>query len=101
MVIDTTFRGIAAMANMKLLKSLLIRAARTFFQTFLAILLASPVLNLSGSGLKAAAVAGLASVLSMVNRLLDETSLPSLSDATPAAAPAPATAAEPASSTAG
>ena len=87
------------MTNVKLLKSLLIRAARTFFQTFLAILLASPVLNLSGSGLKAAAVAGLASVLSMVNRLLDETSLPSLSDATPAPASAPATATEPASST--
>jgi hypothetical protein len=87
------------MTNVKLMKSLLIRAARTFLQTFLAILLASPVLNLSGSGLKAAAVAGLASVLSMANRLLDETSLPSLSDATPAPAPAPATAAEPAGST--
>jgi hypothetical protein len=86
------------MTNVKLLKSLLIRAARTFLQTFFAILLASPVLNLSGSGLKAAAVAGLASVLSMVNRLLDETSLPSLSDATPAPAPAPATVTEPASS---
>jgi hypothetical protein len=59
------------------------------------------VLNLSGSGLKAAAVAGLASVLSMVNRLLDETSIPSLSDSAPAPVPAPATApAEPATSTA-
>jgi hypothetical protein len=89
------------MVNMKLLKSLLVRAARTFLQTFLAILLAAPVLNLSGSGLKAAAVAGLASVLSMVNRLLDETSIPSLSDSAPAPVPAPATApAEPATSTA-
>jgi hypothetical protein len=87
------------MVNLKLLKSLLVRAARTFLQTFLAILLASPVLNLSGSGLKAAAVAGLASVLSMVNRLLDETSIPSLSDSAPAPVPAPATApAEPATS---
>jgi hypothetical protein len=90
------------MVNLKLMKSLFVRAARTFLQTFLAILLASPVLNLSGSGLKAAAVAGLASVLSMVNRLLDETSIPSLSDSAPAPVPAPATApAEPATSTAG
>ena len=76
------------MVNMKLMKSLLVRAARTFLQTFLAILLASPVLNLSGSGLKAAAVAGLASVLSMANRLLDETSIPSLTDSAPAPVPA-------------
>jgi hypothetical protein len=96
----------ASMVNMKLLKSLLVRAARTFLQTFLAILLASPVLNLSGSGLKAAAVAGLASVLSMVNRLLDETSIPSLTDSAPFPVPAAATsaasatsAAEPAAST--
>ncbi len=89
------------MVNLKLMKSLLVRAARTFLQTFLAILLASPVLNLSGSGLKAAAVAGFASVLSMVNRLLDETSIPSLSDSAPAPVPAGAAApAEPATSTA-
>ena len=84
------------MVNLKLMKSLLVRAARTFLQTFLAILLASPVLNLSGSGLKAAAVAGFASVLSMVNRLLDETSIPSLSDSAPAPVAAPAAPAAPA-----
>jgi hypothetical protein len=63
-----------------LVKSLLIRAARTFLQAFLAVLLAAPALDLSGPVLKAAAVAGLASVLSMINRLLDETAVPSLSD---------------------
>jgi hypothetical protein len=66
--------------NGTLVKSLLIRAARTFLQTFLAVLLAAPALDLSGPGLKAAAVAGLASVLSMINRLLDETPVPSLPD---------------------
>jgi hypothetical protein len=63
-----------------LLRSVLIRAARAFLQTFLAMLLAAPVLNLSGPALKAAGVAGLASVLSMLHRLLDETSVPSLTD---------------------
>jgi hypothetical protein len=63
-----------------MVKSLLIRAARTFLQTFLAVLLAAPALDLSGTALKAAAVAGLASVLSMINRLLDETPVPSLPD---------------------
>jgi hypothetical protein len=97
----------SSMINMKLLKSLLVRAGRTFLQTFIAILLATPVLNLSGSGLKAAAVAGFASVLSMINRLLDETSIPSLTDSAPAPVPvsvaavaAVAAATEPAASTA-
>jgi hypothetical protein len=77
--------------NGTLVRSILIRAARTFVQTFLAILLAAPALDLSGPALKAAAVAGLASVLSMINRLLDETPVPSLSDTTPSpSAPAPA-----------
>lgn len=77
--------------NGTLLRSILIRAARTFVQTFLAILLAAPALDLSGPALKAAAVAGLASVLSMINRLLDETPVPSLSDTTPSlSAPSPA-----------
>ena len=81
------------MATSTLVKSLSIRAARTFLQTFLAVLLASPALNLSAPGLKAAAVAGLASVLSLAHRLLDETPVPSLADNTPApvsAPPAPA-----------
>ena len=72
-----------------LLRSILIRAARAFLQTFLAMLLAAPVLNLSGPALKAAGVAGLASVLSMLHRLLDETSVPSLNDSPAAAAKQP------------
>jgi hypothetical protein len=79
----------------KLLKSMLIQAGRTFLQTFLAVLLATPVLDMSGPALKAAGVAGFASVLSLVHRLLDETPVPSLVDTTaadPAAAPAPAAA---------
>jgi hypothetical protein len=51
---------------------------------------ASPALDLSLPGLKAAAVAGLASVLSMVNRLLDESPVPSLTDHAPAPEAAPA-----------
>src|ERR671930_1518587 len=85
-------------ATSKLVKSLSIRAARTFLQTFLAVLLASPALNLSTPGLKAAAVAGLASVLSLAHRLLDESPVPSLADSTPApagVAPAPAPAPAP------
>jgi hypothetical protein len=73
-----------ATSSKKLVKSLAIRAARTFLQTFIAVLLASPALNLSAPGLKAAAVAGLASVLSLAHRLLDESSVPSLADHTPA-----------------
>jgi hypothetical protein len=73
----------------KLVNSLLIRAARTFLQTFIAVVVASPALNLSLPGFKAAAVAGLASVLSMVNRLLDESPVPSLTDRSPAPAAAP------------
>ena len=80
------------MLKAPLVKSLLIRAARTFVQTFLAVLLAAPALNVSGPALKAAAVAGLASVLSMLNRLLDETPVPSLVDTT-GSAPAPSAAA--------
>jgi hypothetical protein len=88
-------------ATSKLVKSLSIRAARTFLQTFLAVLLASPALNLSAPGLKAAAVAGLASVLSLAHRLLDESPVPSLPDQTPAPAPAPAVQAQVASTVTG
>lgn len=62
------------------IRSLLIRGARTFGQTFTAVLLASPVLDLSTPTLKAAAVSGFASVLSMLHRLLDETPVPTLTD---------------------
>jgi hypothetical protein len=86
-----------------LVRSLLIRAVRTFLQTFLAVILAAPVLDLSGAGLKAAGLAGLTSVLTMIHRLLDETPVPSLPDTTPgpAAGPATAPAAEPSSSVVG
>ena len=73
----------------ELIKSVLIRAARTFLQTFLAVLLAAPALDLSGPSLKAAGVAGLASVLSGIQRLLDETRVPSLPDHNPGPPVAP------------
>jgi hypothetical protein len=73
----------------KLVRSVLIRAGRTFLQTFIAVLLATPVLSLTLPTLEAAAVAGLASTLSMLHRLLDETPVPSLTDTTtPATRPA-------------
>jgi hypothetical protein len=77
----------------KLVKSTVIRAGRTFLQTFLAVMLATPVLNVSGPTLKAAGIAGFAAVLSMFHRLLDETPVPTLADRTEAAqvaVPAPA-----------
>ena len=83
----------------KLVKSLFIRAARSFLQTFLAVLLAAPALNLSAPGLKAAGVAGLASVLSFAHRLLDESSIPSLADQ-PSAPAQPTAVSVPAASTA-
>jgi hypothetical protein len=73
----------------ELIKSVAIRAARTFLQTFLAVLLAAPALDLSGPSLKAAGVAGLAAVLSGIQRLLDETRVPSLPDHNPGPAQAP------------
>jgi len=83
----------AAMRTSNLLKSMTIRAARTFVHTFVAVLLASPVLSLAGPALKAAALAGVASVLSMLNRLLDETPVPSLPEPAAPAPPAAASAA--------
>jgi hypothetical protein len=62
-------------------RSVLIRAARTFMQAFLAVLLASPALDLSQPALKAAGIAGLASVMTMAHRLLDETPVPTMPDA--------------------
>ncbi|MGH3664819.1 MAG: hypothetical protein ACRDU8_01790 [Egibacteraceae bacterium] len=63
-----------------LVKAVALRGARSFLQTFIAVLLASPVLDLSGPTLKAAAVSGFAAVLAMLHRLLDETSVPSLAE---------------------
>jgi hypothetical protein len=74
------------------LQSLLIRAVRTFLQAFLAVLLASPALDLSQPALKAAGIAGLASLLTMAHRLLDETAVPSLPDHSAAGASATASA---------
>ncbi len=54
-------------------RSALLRAARTFTQSFIAVLTASPVLDLNIPTLKAAAAAGLAAVLSLVQRWLDDT----------------------------
>jgi hypothetical protein len=70
-----------------IIRSIFIRAVRSFLQSFLAVLLAAPALDLSTPVIKAAAVAGLASVLAMAHRLLDETAIPSLPDtpATPVA----------------
>jgi len=58
------------MAN---IKSGVYRAARTFLQTFLAVITGAPLLDLDVSSVKAAAIAGLGAVLSLVQRMLDET----------------------------
>lgn len=57
------------------LKSFVYRAARTFIQSFLAVITAAPMLDLDVSTVKAAAVAGIAAVLSLIQRALDETPL--------------------------
>lgn len=57
----------------KTIKSFVYRAARTFLQTFLAVLLGAPLLDLNVSSVKAAAVAGIGAVLSLIQRALDET----------------------------
>ena len=61
-----------------LLVSGLLRAARTFLQAFLAVLTAAPVLDVSVPTLKAAAMAGVASVLALAQRFLDDTSVPTI-----------------------
>lgn len=58
-----------------MLKSIVYRAARTFLQTFLAVITSAPLLDLNVPAVKAAAIAGLGAVLSMVQRMLDETPL--------------------------
>lgn len=60
------------------IRSGLFKAARTFLQTFLAILTGSQVLSLDVSTVKAAAVGGLGAVFALVQRALDETSLPTI-----------------------
>jgi hypothetical protein len=70
--------------NRTLVKSLLIRAEPDLPAGLPGRAAGGPALDLSGPVLKAAAVAGLASVLSMINRLLDETPVRSLTDPTTA-----------------
>src|SRR5262245_52309536 len=61
-----------------LLESAGLRAARTFTQAFLAVLTAGPVLNLNVGVLKAGATAGFAAVLTLAQRLLDDTRIPTI-----------------------
>lgn len=55
------------------IRSGLIRAARTFLQTFLAVLMGAPLLEADISSVKAAAIAGIGAVLSLAQRMLDDT----------------------------
>lgn len=59
-------------------RSALMRAARTFTQSSLAVLTAGPVLNLNIPTLKAGGAAGLAAVLALVQRWLDDTPVPTI-----------------------
>ncbi len=55
-----------------------LRAARTFTQAFIAVLTASPVLHLNVSVVKTAATAGFAAVLTLAQRWLDDTNVPTI-----------------------
>ena len=57
------------------IKSFVYRAARTFLQTFLAVITGAPLLDANVSTVKAAAFAGIAAVLALAQRALDETPL--------------------------
>lgn len=59
-------------------QSALWRAARTFLQTAIAVLIASGTGFVDVSTLKAAALAGGAAVLALIQRALDTTDLPTL-----------------------
>ena len=59
-------------------RSAALRAARTFVQSFLAVLTAGPVLNLDAGVLKAGATAGFAAVLTLAQRMLDDTPVPTI-----------------------
>ena len=61
-----------------LIRSALLRAARTFLQSFLAIVTATPLLDMDVPTVKAAAAAGLAAVLALVQRWLDSTPVPTI-----------------------
>ena len=59
-------------------RSAALRGARTFAQAFLAVLTAGPVLHLNAGVLKAGATAGFAGLLTLAQRLLDETAVPTI-----------------------
>jgi hypothetical protein len=60
------------------LRSAGVRALRTFLQAFLAVITAGPVLNLGIPTYKAGLTAGLAAVLALAQRLLDDTTVPTI-----------------------
>jgi hypothetical protein len=62
-------------------RSALIRGVRTFLQAFLAGLVIIPALNVSHPGIKAALVGGLAGVITIVLRLLEESAFAIAGDA--------------------
>lgn len=61
-----------------IVQSAVLRALRTFIQSFLAVVTAGPLLDLDVPTLKAAAVAGVAAVLALVQRWLDTTEVPTI-----------------------
>lgn len=61
-----------------IVQSAILRALRTFTQSFLAVVTAGPLLDLDVPTLKAAAVAGVAAVLALVQRWLDTTEVPTI-----------------------
>ena len=61
-----------------IVQSAILRALRTFLQAFLAVVTAGPLLDLDVPTLKAAAVAGVAAVLALVQRWLDTTEVPTI-----------------------
>lgn len=63
---------------LRVVRSGLLKASRTFLQTFFAVITGAPLLNLNVSAVKAAAVAGLGAVFALVQRALDETPLPTI-----------------------
>jgi hypothetical protein len=60
------------------LRSGLLRAARTFLQSFLAVVTSAPLLDLNVPTIKAAGAAGVAAVLALVMRWLDTTDVPTI-----------------------
>lgn len=61
-----------------IIQSALLRALRTFLQSFLAVVTAGPLLDLNVPTVKAAGAAGLAAVLALVMRWLDMTPVPTI-----------------------